>query len=1197
MKKICLFLFTLFTVLCSSCSQLTKDFASDGIITVSANFDIQGAVPAELLSSNNVSRAAYPVFPTGSAYYYSFTVKNNTKNTTVTATSEDSTAVDGVRINTVVKQLEFPMVANDSYTLTLSYRKKITDGEDEVVMFCQHQNVSISSSNPVFGKSFILQPLTKGTGSVDLQIKYPGNSSTDDRWNITVTSLSDSTVTQKFCLSTYSSNIAHLYSGENTSKASQIPSGTYMLELELQKKINSTYCRIFFYKDVINVFDNLCTAVWLANGNDVIETSGSDSYLNLSSAVLANFEKNNVYVNSTVQSSEETGTFVNPYTSMQSALNYVMAIAKDQASYSITLLSDITASTSDKQTTLKTASNQSLSSTFLSFDTGSKNVNLDIIGYNSTKTIDANSIGRAFYISSNNGSTVTFKNIVIKNGNTQGSSTLLDGAGILTNNTSLVFQNSDVINNTISGIGKGAGICSSNADVTYKSGIVSGNKITGTDDTCNGGGIYFEGVKQLQIGDDSETQTALIGTDATYTGKNQAKNGGGIYIKGSNPTTNANLILCSNSIIGQQGKLTNSVNSSSCANYASANGGGIYSTNTVVTAYASTVCYNYAAGDSNTSGIFLNNKTINVKNEFLVGSNNYIYLNKDGSQYLSTVTVPETDLGLRSGSDNIMATLYPCNIETLDTPVITDTSAGVGIKNNYLKFKIKNDNNSGYDVASDGKIYMTVYVKGSGGSSLLGTATSTGDGTREHPVSSFSSALNMKRRRIVISGTVIIHIENSINRDSFPNGLTIEGFDESAVLERSASNGTISVWANTDFNDLKFEGGGITSSDPFIDINNGRDCTLTNCKFNNFILSSSSQIAVIRSSGSLLWVDSCEFGVAGDSYSIENKKNGAGAILCTKGRIIISNSTFTKCSAGTGSGGAISLADASGATCYGSISNCTFTDCNAGLGGGFYTNTTGNILFSNNTFSGCTGNLGAAIYNLSENVIYNNLTVKDSPSSVKECVRTTTNMKVAGTVNIDKNLFLISGVHLIGKTSYNSVDYKISSVSFNIKLQVYPAKNDASVMPIFSDYGLSDTDYLSIEPDTTTGINWIANKRGAIVYLKADTITINGQTATVYAWTDSNYPSKVYYKVLSQTAAQATTLKSTPTFLGQTRWTMPTYNQGSDDAYIFSLTSGCDYFWLWDNPVVYYYRHDSSGGTQWRDESGTHSFVVYRDMW
>lgn len=1195
MKKICLFLFTIFTVLCSSCSQLTKDFASDEIITVSANFDIQGAVPAELLSSNNVSRAAYPVFPTGSAYYYSFTVKNNTKNTSVTATSEDSTAVDGVRINTVVKQLEFPMVANDSYTLTLSYRKKITDGEDEVVMFCQHQNVSISSSNPVFGKSFILQPLTKGTGSVDLQIKYQ-NSSLDDIWTVRATSVEDSSVTQTFSVSGFSSNIAHLISGTNSASPSQIPSGTYMLELELQKIINSTYCRIFFYKDVINVFDNLCTAVWLANGNDVIETSGSDSYLNLSSAVLANFEKNNVYVNSTVQSSEETGTFVNPYTSMQSALNYVMAIAKDQASYSITLLSDITASTSDKQTTLKTASNQSLSSTFLSFDTGSKNVNLDIIGYNSTKTIDANSIGRAFYISSDNGSTVTFKNIVIKNGNTQGSSTLLDGAGILTNNTSLVFQNSDVINNTISGNGKGAGIYSSNADVTYKSGIVSGNKITGTDDTCNGGGIYFEGVKQLQIGDDSETQTALIGTDATYTGKNQAKNGGGIYIKGSNPTTNANLILCSNSIIGQQDKLTNSVSSSSCANYASANGGGIYSTNTVVTAYASTVCYNYAAGDSNTSGIFLNNKTINVKNEFLVGSNNYIYLNKDGSQYLSTVTVPKTDLGLRSGSGNIMATLYPSDKDA-DEPVLN----GEGIKNNYLKFKILQ---SGYDIASDGKIYTTVYVKGEGGSSLLGTPSEIEDGSRESPCSTLRGAINKKPRRIIISGKVNIYTDIDVFNSNFSDGLSFEAFDENAVINRNSDSGRFVIYesVSVEFKDLKFESSDFTGTSPLIDANNSNlTCTLINCKFSKF--SSKKPLVKFGGTGSTLWVESCDFGISGEnfsgsSYSINNIYTSGtgetgGAINCTAGTVIIGASTFTSCSATNG--GAIYLSG----TCSGSIAKCTFTGCNGSLGGVFYTTTTGNVLFSDNTFSGCTGNQGAAIYNLSENVIYNNITVKDSPSSVNECVRTTTNMKVAGTVKIDKNLFLISGVHLIGKTSYNSVDYKISSVSFNIKLQEYPKNSDTSKKQIFSDYGLSYTDTLSIEPDTTTGINWIAIKSGSDVYLKADSITRNGQTATPYAWATSGYPSKVYYKVLSQTAAQANTLKSTPTFLEQTDWTMPTYNQGKNDAYNFSNASGCDNFWLWDKSVVYYYRHSSSGGTQAREnnESGTHSFVVYRDMW
>lgn len=1192
MKKIGLFLFTIFIVLYSSCSQLSTDFTpAEDVIKVTASMDIQGAVPTELLPSGGNSRAAYPLLPEGEDYYYSFVVKNNTKNQNFTARSDQPSA-DGIMINTEIMQLEFAMVANDSYDLTLSYCRKDTN---QVLMLSEHKNVSITSSNPVFGKSFVLSPLTNGKGSVDLKIKYSENSS-DDIWTVTVTSVEDSSVTQTFGISGFSSNIAHLFSGTNSASPSQISSGAYVLELELKKKINSQFYRVFFYKDIINVFDNLCTTVWLSGGNDAIETSGTDTYLNLSAEVLANFEKSNIYVDCTAASSTNTGTFVNPYTSMQSALNYVMAVAQNHSNYSITLLSDCVAATEDKQTTLKNANNQSLSPTFLSFDSGSKNVNLKILGYNSIKKIDANNIGRAFYISSTNGSTVTFQNIEIKNGKTYDSA-ILDGAGILTDKTSLIFNNSNVVSNTISGNGNGAGICSINADVTYESGIISGNTISGTTD-CNGGGIYFSGEKKLQIGDNFANQNVLIGTNATYNQKNQAKNGGGIYIQGASLASTAELILCSNSIIGQQGKLTDSVTSTACANYASANGGGIYSSNTAVTAYASTVCYNYANGNKDSNGIFMNNKTIKVYDEFLVGSNNIIYLNKNGAEYPASVSVPASDLKPRS-SNSIMATLCPYNLAAIDTPVIIDTSAGVGIKNNYLKFKIKNDSTSRYDVASDGKIYMTVYVKGSGGSSLLGTPVNSGRGTRDQPLMSISNALNTEPRRIVISGKVNINSDISIYRDSFPNGLTIEGFDESAVLERSTSNGKISVWANTDFNDLKFEGGGITSSEPFIDINNGRDCTLTNCKFNNFILSSYGEKAVIMSSGSLLCVDSCEFGVAGDSYSIENKKNGAGAILCTKGRIIISNSTFTKCSAGTGSGGAISLAAQSGATCYGSISNCTFTDCNAGLGGGFYTNTSGTILFSNNTFSGCTGGLGAAIYNLSENVIYNNLTVKDSPSSVNECVRTTKNMKVAGTVSIDKNLFLVSGVHLIGKTSYNSVDYKISSVSFNIKLEKYPAKNDASVMPIFSDYGLSDTDYLSIEPDTTAGINWIANKIRDIVCLKADTITKNGQTATVYAWTTSNYPSKVYYSSGYVSGQNAKTIYSQSSFLGQSNWTVPMWNNGKPNFETFTsnqsnITSN---FWvndLSDGKVVYYY---TGKGTTGRDDSGTRLCVVFRDMW
>ena len=183
-----------------------------------------------------------------------------------------------------------------------------------------------------------------------------------------------------------------------------------------------------------------------------------------------------------------------------------------------------------------------------------------------------------------NDSTVSFDNVSIKNGRTTNGGSAGSGAGIFSNNATVVLSNSEVSGNSSSYYGGGV-FNSSNGSLSLTSSSVSGNTSSN-----QGGGVFNSGNISL--------------TTSTVSDNTSSTSGGGIYNAYGATTTIANSTVLGNSAntgTGRGGGILNSastittLNNSTVSGNSANIGGGFYNVASTTTLNNSTVSGNSAS--------------------------------------------------------------------------------------------------------------------------------------------------------------------------------------------------------------------------------------------------------------------------------------------------------------------------------------------------------------------------------------------------------------------------------------------------------------------------------------------------------------------------------------------------------------------------------------------------------------------------
>ena len=582
-------------------------------VTIYGSFNLQGAVPS-VLYSTSTTRSAVPSLPESISY-------------SVTAKKSDGTTANPTFIDSDTGSFEIKLTKG-TWTLfgeILKDSNKILTGNTNVEIT---DNFPIKKDIEIIVNPFSLADTT-GTVNLPINIEETGEiKSAEVSWQ-------DSSGTTRTQTLDFSSSTSAVFSMGGT----DISSGAYTAVFQFYSSEADGKQLLYQCTETINVCSNLCTNSWLKNGTTsspwLTESDGKVTF-SVTKSLVEKFAQTSFFVQGTAGTTYEpkttaddanNGTYFDPLSTVQKAVDKIMQINDGETEYSIFIDGTVTApETLDSSTTLH----------FIKIEP-QKKLKIKIVSLSSTQAV----------INANTKAGVI--DIIGKSG---------------TEKTTLVLQNVCITGGKTQTDGVGGGLKAQYADITLKAGTVIGTKLLPEENKNNvassstygnyaakGGGIYLNGCT-LTIEDDvyicqnysenegggiaAEGNSEIIATGGII-GFNQASsggvggggiyinggsceltactmclnktggNGGGIYIEGTSLTLNAG------TVVGNKNASKTAINLA-CSNYANNLGGGIYAKDTNVTMNeGSCVMYNYAHNSSG-GGLYVENGSLTVTN-------------------------------------------------------------------------------------------------------------------------------------------------------------------------------------------------------------------------------------------------------------------------------------------------------------------------------------------------------------------------------------------------------------------------------------------------------------------------------------------------------------------------------------------------------------------------------------------------------
>lgn len=605
---------TLFVVSCnfSDDSDDSKNTArQENTVTIHGTFTLQGAVPSSLRSA--ASRSAVPSLPEGVSF--SVTAKSS-KEETMTASYISS---DG--------QFEIKLTQGE-WTLSAEIKK---DGT--TILSGKSDKISITAEKPIYDEIFIIvkPDSSTGSGTVNLPVNIE-NTSRIKTAQISWRASSGTTGTQTL---DFSSNPSAVF----TMGGTDISSGAYTAVFQFFSSEADGKRLLYQCTETVNVCANLCTDSWVKNGTAsspwLTESDGKATFT-VTKSLVEKFAQTSFFVQGTggtytpktSASDTNNGTYFDPLSTVQKAVDNIIQINDETTEYSIFIDGTVTAPDDlDSLVTpnfIKIKPQKKLNLTIASISSSQAVINantkagvIDVVGKSETEKTtlvlqnvcitggktQTDGVGgglKAQYadITLKAGTVIGTKLLPEENGNSSiaSSSTYsnyaVKGGGIYINGCTLAIEDDVYICQNYSE-NEGGGIAAEgNSTIIATGGIIGFNQASSGG--VGGGGIYIKG------------GSAEL-TDCTVCLNKAGGNGGGIYIEGTSLTLNAG------TVVGNKNASKTAINLA-CSNYANNLGGGIYAKNTNVTMNeGSCVMYNYAHNSSG-GGLYVENGSLTVTN-------------------------------------------------------------------------------------------------------------------------------------------------------------------------------------------------------------------------------------------------------------------------------------------------------------------------------------------------------------------------------------------------------------------------------------------------------------------------------------------------------------------------------------------------------------------------------------------------------
>ncbi len=478
-------------------------------------------------------RTAIPSI-TESSVYYKVTA---TKSSSSSSQSQVSAQVNQSAKNFTIKLISgtWTIKAEGFSSSSMTANTKILEGQTEITLSPNSVNKNISVN---------LSPISSGNGSLDLTFSWESE---------TGISKVEMTLTKRNALS--ASPITETVSNGSASSLSiskqNIESGVYDAKIEFSGT-NTKYVA----HEVVNIFSNLKTDTWQGSSAYFSKENGKTVF-KITKQIVDDFSLKTFYVqgtggsltssNSSSSSNSPTGTYFDPFSTMQAAIDKIQNINDGTSEYKIFVSGTVSYN-------LKTSGEAQVKIS------SSKNLNLTIEGYalsdttanSSSATLEAksstntNSYGSVVEISSSSSASsesspnikVTMKNLTIKGGKLTGTSSY-NGAGINLKNGNLTLSNVLVTENNSTNSSKAGGIyVASGASLTLNEETQIKSNLT----EQSGGGIYVESNGSLTV------------DNATITQNKSRQNGAGIYIEQNSTVNLTNATITQNQVNGSSGQ-------------------------------------------------------------------------------------------------------------------------------------------------------------------------------------------------------------------------------------------------------------------------------------------------------------------------------------------------------------------------------------------------------------------------------------------------------------------------------------------------------------------------------------------------------------------------------------------------------------------------------------------------------------------
>jgi hypothetical protein len=332
MKKCLKFFYAfLLTLLFASCSWFNNDpvqplpvIPQFNTFTITGNLTTNGAMPENFARALN-SRTALATAPEGQTIQYKVLLLAASGATTPIAGA--SSESDGTSYT--IKYTGTSTTAVAYWLRAVAYYMDGSTEVDVLVSPDTQLETAVDLKGGVFTKDLEMRPATSGYGEVELDMTLASATMCD---SITI---SDDTHFEITGTGTDRKIVHKATSAENP----KVACGSYPVTVSFYKtqSVNSVDTDVLVYQfdDVINIFNNLTTTVWVDNGNSPhLTTESGVTSCSITSAKLTAFNATNFYVNKSFTGTEK-GTFAEPFKSLQYAVQYIEAVGNDTSTYTI----------------------------------------------------------------------------------------------------------------------------------------------------------------------------------------------------------------------------------------------------------------------------------------------------------------------------------------------------------------------------------------------------------------------------------------------------------------------------------------------------------------------------------------------------------------------------------------------------------------------------------------------------------------------------------------------------------------------------------------------------------------------------------------------------------------------------------------------------------------------------------------------